>query len=132
MVNSIADSGHIFARTFAGSSLTPGMHNAELMGGMTQVNFMSRLAAQQDISDVAEKLKQISSAILTQSSLRFAITSGEDAIESNTKSLVNFIQGLPTESKTSFNTANSVSFSIFGKFYYLLLTLFYQLESICT
>ncbi|GAA5796196.1 hypothetical protein HPULCUR_001565 [Helicostylum pulchrum] len=100
MVNSIADSGHVFARTFAGSTLTPGMHNAELMGGMTQVSFMSRLAAQQDISDVVEKLKQISSAVLTQSSLRIAITSGEDAVESNTKSLVKFIQGLPTEGKT--------------------------------
>jgi Zn-dependent M16 (insulinase) family peptidase len=100
MINSIADSGHIFARTYAGSSLTPGMHNAELLNGMTQVNFMSRLAAQQDISDVVEKLKQIASAVLTQSSLRIAITSGEDAVESNTKALVNFIQGLPTKGKT--------------------------------
>lgn len=115
MVNSIADSGHVFARTFAGSTLTPGMHNAELMGGMTQVSFMSRLAAQQDISDVVEKLKQISSAVLTQSSLRIAITSGEDAVESNTKSLVKFIQGLPTEGKTI--SINSVSFSCFRKFY---------------
>lgn len=100
MVNSIADSGHIFARTYAGSSLTPGMHNAELMSGMTQVNFMSRLAAQEDISDVVDKLKQIASAVLTQSSLRIAVTSGEDAVEGNTKALVNFIQGLPTEGKT--------------------------------
>lgn len=91
------------------------MHNAELMGGMTQVSFMSRLAAQQDISDVVEKLKQISSAVLTQSSLRIAITSGEDAVESNTKSLVKFIQGLPTEGKTI--SINSVSFSCFRKFY---------------
>ncbi|KAI7863451.1 peptidase M16C associated-domain-containing protein [Mucor mucedo] len=107
MVNSIADSGHIFARTFAGSSLTPGMHNAELMGGMTQVNFMSRLAAQQDISNVVEKLKQIASAVLTQSSLRIAITSGEDAVESNTKALVKFIEGLPTEGKTISTGSNS-------------------------
>lgn len=109
MVNSIADSGHIFARIFAGSSLTPGMANAELMGGMTQVNFMSRLAAQEDISDVVEKLKQIASAVLTQSSLRIAVTSGEDAVESNTKALVNFIQGLPVEGKTI--STGSVSFS---------------------
>ncbi|KAI7908289.1 peptidase M16C associated-domain-containing protein [Cokeromyces recurvatus] len=97
MVNSIADSGHVFARTFAGSSLTPGMHNAEIMSGMTQVKFMSRLAAQEDISDVVTKLKQIASAVLTQSSLRVAITSGEDAIESNTKSLISFLQSLPVE-----------------------------------
>jgi Zn-dependent M16 (insulinase) family peptidase len=108
MVNSIADSGHIFARTYAGSSLTPGMYNAELLSGMTQVNFMSKLAAQEDISVVVDKLQQISSAILTQSSLRVAVTSGEDAVESNTKSLVKFIEGLPTEAKSI--ASNSVSF----------------------
>lgn len=88
------------------------MHNAELMGGMTQVNFMSRLAAQQDISDVVEKLKQIASAVLTQSSLRIAITSGEDAVDSNTKALVNFIQGLPTEGKTISTGSVSIGFGL--------------------
>lgn len=107
MVNSIVDSGHIFARTFAGSSLTPSMYNTELLSGMTQVNFMSKLAGQEDISQVVEKLKEISSAILTQSSLRVAVTSGEDAVETNTKSLVQFIEGLPTEAKSI--ASNSVS-----------------------
>ncbi|CAO0798731.1 unnamed protein product [Mucor circinelloides] len=114
MVNSIADSGHVFARTFAGSSLTPGMHNAELMGGMTQVSFMSRLAAQEDMSDVVDKLKQIASAVLTQSSLRIAITSGEDAVESNTKALVKFIEGLPAEGKS---IASSIDSNVFKPHY---------------
>ncbi|KAG0740501.1 hypothetical protein G6F61_010835 [Rhizopus arrhizus] len=99
MVNSVADSGHIFARTFAGSSLTPSMRNTELTGGLTQVKFMNQLAAKEDISNVVEKLKEIASIVLTQSSLRVAVTCGEDAVESNTKSLVNFIQDLPAESK---------------------------------
>ncbi|KAI8991000.1 peptidase M16C associated-domain-containing protein [Mycotypha africana] len=107
MVNSIADSGHVFARTFAGSSLTPGMYNAELMGGMTQVDFMSRLAAKEDLSEVVDKLKQIASVVLSQPSLRVAITSAEDAVDSNTKSLLKFIQGLPSESKNV--STNSLS-----------------------
>ncbi|KAI8373250.1 peptidase M16C associated-domain-containing protein [Blakeslea trispora] len=99
MANSVAYSGHVFARTFAGASLTPGMHTSEILSGMTQVNFMSRLAAQEDVSKVADKLKQIASAVLTQSSLRIAVTSGEDAVESNTRSLLSFIEGLPMEGK---------------------------------
>jgi Zn-dependent M16 (insulinase) family peptidase len=113
MVNSIADSGHIFARTFAGASLTPGMHNAELMAGMTQVNFMSQLAAKQDMADVVDKLKQIASAVLTQSSLRIAVTCGEDAVESNTNALVDFIQGLPTVGKSIPSESVSAFFNIF-------------------
>ncbi|KAI8083948.1 peptidase M16C associated-domain-containing protein [Gilbertella persicaria] len=104
MVNAVADSGHVFARTFAGASLTPSMHTSELWNGMTQVNFMSRLALQEDVSDISAKLKQIASAVLTQSSLRIAVTSGEDAIEPNTKSLVQFIQGLPTEATAPVTT----------------------------
>ncbi|KAI8978988.1 Metalloenzyme, LuxS/M16 peptidase-like protein [Pilobolus umbonatus] len=100
MVNSIADSGHVFARTYAGSTLTPGMYEAELLAGMTQVRFMSNLAAQEDMSDVAAKLKQIASVVLNQSSLRIAVTSGEDAVECNTKSLVKFIEGLPVHDKS--------------------------------
>ncbi|KAG1179298.1 hypothetical protein G6F70_002435 [Rhizopus microsporus] len=99
MVNSIADAGHIFARTFASSSLTPGMHNTELMSGLTQVRFMNQLAQKEDLSEVVEKLKQIASIVLSQSSLRIAITCGEDAVEPNTKSLVRFIEGLPTDTK---------------------------------
>ena len=99
MANSVAYSGHVFARTYAGASLTPGMHTSEILNGMTQVNFMSRLAAQEDVSEVADKLKQIASAVLTQSSLRIAVTSGEDAVESNTKSLLGFIEGLPMDGK---------------------------------
>jgi hypothetical protein len=60
---------------------------------------MNQLAAKEDISNVVEKLKEIASIVLTQSSLRVAVTCGEDAVESNTKSLVNFIQDLPAESK---------------------------------
>ncbi|KAL0090894.1 peptidase M16C associated-domain-containing protein [Phycomyces blakesleeanus] len=99
LVNSIADSGHVFARAYAGSTLTPTMRNSELLGGMSQMNFMSQMAAKEDLSDVVNKLKTIADAVLKQSSLRVAITCGEDAVSSNEKALSGFISSLPIQGK---------------------------------
>lgn len=57
MVNSVADSGHLYARRYASSTLTPAMTHAEIYGGMTQVDFMNKLANTEDLSDVVSKLK---------------------------------------------------------------------------
>jgi presequence protease len=57
MVNSVADSGHAYARRFASSTLTPAMSHSEVYGGMTQVDFMNKLANTEDLSDVISKLK---------------------------------------------------------------------------
>ncbi|KAI9253614.1 peptidase M16C associated-domain-containing protein [Sporodiniella umbellata] len=108
MVNSVADSGHVFARTLAGASLSPSMKHTELTSGLSQVKFMNQLASMEDVSDVSAKLKLIASAVLSQSSLRIAVTCGEDAIEPNTKSLVKFIQGLPAETQKPIPTEHSV------------------------
>ncbi|KAI8368267.1 peptidase M16C associated-domain-containing protein [Radiomyces spectabilis] len=101
LVNSIADSGHVFARTYASSMLTPAMQNAEILSGMSQVAFMSQLAATEDLSNVVAKLKEISSLVLKQGSLRVAVTCGEDAISTNEKSLIKFISSLPEQGKAS-------------------------------
>ncbi|KAG0183072.1 Mitochondrial presequence protease [Apophysomyces sp. BC1021] len=97
LVNSVAEAGHVFARTFAGSTLTPAMENSELLSGMTQVNFMSHLAAKEDLSDIVQKLKEIASIVLKQSSLRVAITCGEDAVAKNENALARFISSLSEE-----------------------------------
>ena len=100
-MNSIVDSGHVFARTYAGSTLTPAMHTAERLSGMTQVSFMSRLAAQTDLTGVQEKLKTISSIVLKQPTLRVAVTCGEGAVSANEKALIRFISALPDHAGTS-------------------------------
>ncbi|CAO3606883.1 unnamed protein product [Cunninghamella blakesleeana] len=97
IVNSIADSGHVFARAYAGSTLTPAVHNTELLSGLTQANFISGLANIEDVADISKKLKEIANIVLKQDSLRVAITCGEDAVSSNTSSLINFIEQLPTD-----------------------------------
>ncbi|KAI7860572.1 peptidase M16C associated-domain-containing protein [Circinella umbellata] len=97
LVNSVADSGHVFARTYAASSLTPGMHNAEILSGMTQVAFMNQLAATEDLSDVVTKLKTIAATVLKQPTLRVAVTCGEDVVSANESALSRFISSLPND-----------------------------------
>ncbi|CAO3597204.1 unnamed protein product [Absidia cylindrospora] len=110
LVNSIADSGHIFARTYAGSSLTPTMNNTEILSGLTQADFMSKLAAQEDVSDVSNKLKEIAAIVLKQDSLRVAVTCGEDAVSSNETSLIKFLTHLPSPSASELSTPTSSVF----------------------
>ncbi|RUP41802.1 Metalloenzyme, LuxS/M16 peptidase-like protein [Jimgerdemannia flammicorona] len=97
LVNSVADSGHGYARTFAASTITPAMVRAtsELYNGMTQVDFMNQLAATENFSDVVQKLKTIASHVLKHTSLRVAITCGEESVSMNEKALSTFLTALP-------------------------------------
>ncbi|KAI9305038.1 peptidase M16C associated-domain-containing protein [Cunninghamella echinulata] len=97
IVNSIADSGHVFARAYAGSTLTPAVYNTELLSGLTQANFISGLANLEDVAEISNKLKEIANFVLKQDSLRVAITCGDDAVSANTGALIKFIEQLPTE-----------------------------------
>ncbi|KAF9315519.1 Mitochondrial presequence protease [Podila horticola] len=81
--NSVADSGHTFARTNAGSHLTPAGNASELYGGMTQVQFMNALSHKEDLSEVSQRLKEIAALAIKRSSLRLALTCGEDQIPRN-------------------------------------------------
>ncbi|ORX53065.1 hypothetical protein DM01DRAFT_1322754 [Hesseltinella vesiculosa] len=126
MVNSIADAGHAFARTYAGSTLTSTLHVTEKMRGMTQVNFMNALANIEDLSSVSAKLKEIAQLVLKQDTMRVAVTCGSDAISKNETALLSFLEALddthsgvkapasvfsPHYSRTFFPLPFSVNFS---------------------
>ncbi|KAG0345907.1 Mitochondrial presequence protease, partial [Podila humilis] len=81
--NSVADSGHAFARTNAGSFLTPAGNSSELYGGMSQVQFMNALSQKEDLSEVSQRLKEIAALAIKRSSLRLALTCGEDQMPRN-------------------------------------------------
>ncbi|OZJ06238.1 hypothetical protein BZG36_00782 [Bifiguratus adelaidae] len=98
LVNSVAESGHVFARTIAESSLTPSRAASEVYGGMTQVDFMSKLAETEDLSDVIAKLKAIAAIALKKSSIRAAVTCGEESVQANEETLTQFLSGLSTQS----------------------------------
>ncbi|KAH8556273.1 peptidase M16C associated-domain-containing protein [Umbelopsis sp. PMI_123] len=98
MVNSVADSGHAYARRYASSTLTPAMAHSEIYGGMTQVDFMNKLANTEDLSDVISKLKLIASLVLKQSSLRVAVTCDDSVVGKNEQALTKFLSSLSKDS----------------------------------
>ncbi|ORY02652.1 hypothetical protein K493DRAFT_405243 [Basidiobolus meristosporus CBS 931.73] len=102
LLNSIPDSGHVFARGFASSSLSPAMKMSEISGGLTQVELASNLAKNLDnINDVVEKLKAIQSFVFNKSSLRVAVNATEEALANNQKYLKPFLNGLASNSPTA-------------------------------
>ena len=103
-VNSIAESGHAYARRFAEASLTPVGQLTEQISGMTQVQMTARLAArpiEEGLSDVMAKLKAIQGiAISGGSTMRVALTCGAESVATNEASLQTFLQCLPPNTST--------------------------------
>ncbi|KAG0213433.1 Mitochondrial presequence protease [Mortierella sp. GBA30] len=96
--NSVADSGHVFARTNAGSRLTPAGHASELYGGMTQVQFMNALSQKEDLSEASQRLREIAELAIKRSSLRLALTCGEDQMSRNENVVSQFVSRLDARS----------------------------------
>lgn len=57
LVNSLAGSGHSYARLFAQAHLSPGGRLSEVIGGLTQVRLLSELAATQDYGRAIDSFK---------------------------------------------------------------------------
>ncbi|KAJ4300914.1 Mitochondrial presequence protease [Kalmusia sp. IMI 367209] len=98
-INSIAESGHSFARTFAEAGLTPVGRLNEQTGGLSQIKLTTGLAsrpAAESLNDVIEKLKAIQSfTIANGNQLRVALTCGPESSTPNQKALGQFLSSLP-------------------------------------
>ncbi|ODQ51746.1 hypothetical protein SAICODRAFT_59210 [Saitoella complicata NRRL Y-17804] len=95
IVNSIADSGHAFARTYAASMISPSARSSEIFGGMTQMKLISQLATIEDLSEVIAKLKAIAQIAFSRSSMRVALTCGQESLDTNEQLLGEFLRGFP-------------------------------------
>ncbi|KAF2795615.1 mitochondrial presequence protease [Melanomma pulvis-pyrius CBS 109.77] len=99
-INSIAESGHSFARTFAEAGLTPIGRLNEQTSGLTQVKFTTGLASRpltESLSDVVDKLKAIQAfAISNSTQLRVALNCGSESSTSNQEALRHFLDSLPS------------------------------------
>jgi len=94
-VNSLAESGHVFARTFAAAHLTPAARMNEVHSGMTQVRLISNLAAKEIYNDVLIKLRKIGEFAARQNGLRAAITCTPSSASANEAAVTKFIESLP-------------------------------------
>ena len=66
----IVDAGHQYAMTSSSASLTPSSHLSEVFTGLTQAEFLKKVAIE-DMSSVAEKLRIIAAHVFDSSQLRY-------------------------------------------------------------
>ena len=103
-LNAIAGSGHSYARRFAEASLIPQASLSEQTSGLTQIQETATLAQRlpsEGYGDIVQHLKAIQRfAIAKSSSLRTAITCGQESVLSNESALTKFLSVLPAASST--------------------------------
>lgn len=95
----------MYAKSFASSTLTPALASDELFSGLSHIKFMNQLSEIADLTEVATKLEQLAAVAIHQSSLRVAVTCGEEAVNDNIKYLSNFIGTLPTDTTIKASSA---------------------------
>jgi Zn-dependent M16 (insulinase) family peptidase len=104
-VNSIASSGHVFARTAAEADISEYGRLREQVGGLSQVKLVTSLASRPEsegLADVIEKLKAIQKfAFSGSSTFRTAITCGSESVSENEAQLQKFLSTLPSVAQSS-------------------------------
>ncbi|MCJ1313758.1 Mitochondrial presequence protease [Agyrium rufum] len=136
-LDSVAGSGHAYARRSADSALTPQSSYAEQVGGLTQVSYIGSLASRpqsQGLQDVITQLRQIQQFALTNTSkLRTSITCGLESVTENENSLSKFLSELPkNDVALSENSKTLATSSTLKTFYPLPYQVYYSAMSFPT
>jgi presequence protease len=135
-VNSIAESGHGYARRFAEAGLTPEGRLKEEIAGLSQVRLTAKLAGRapaEGLQDVIEELKTIQRfAISSGGTMRTAITCGTESISRNEEQLQQFLNSLPQETTTPATRAKTISPSNGKTFFPLPYQVYYTAHAIRT
>ena len=74
MMNSVAHNGHMFARKVAAATLSPSSYYSEIYGGLSQVEWMNKLAAVEQLDGIVEQMKDIAVFLNKNSNVRCALT----------------------------------------------------------
>eukprot|EP01134_Creolimax_fragrantissima_P007471 CFRG7471T1 len=97
MANSVSDSGHHFAITRAAASLSPFDATTELYTGLTQIDFIRKLAEQPEQSQTLSYLRDLASYIFTSSNIRCAINADGNGMDMAHTHLCSLLSTLPTK-----------------------------------
>ena len=104
-VNSIASSGHVYARGYAEAGLTHYFRIKEQVSGLSQVKLVSSLASRPEdegLADVVEKLKAIQKlAFAGAGNFRTAVTCGTESVSTNEAALQTFLSALPKSEQSA-------------------------------
>ncbi len=95
--NSIPGSGHSYAARGAARGLTAGARLRDEWAGLTQIQFVRRIAAckPEELSETAEKLKTIGKMLLHRNGIRCAVTAEKSSFPGIEGALSPFLEALP-------------------------------------
>lgn len=136
-VDSIAESGHAYARRYAMSGLTPEGRLNEQISGLTQVKLTTSLAGHSEpgqLRGVIEKLKAIQAIASSNGGrMRVAINCGSESASSNEKMLQNFLSTLPAKAMQKAASSSSPKLSRNAKsFFPLPFQVYYSAMAVST
>ncbi|XP_046643709.1 presequence protease, mitochondrial-like [Daphnia pulicaria] len=92
--NSLTHSGHHFAMTHAGSSLTPTAHLKELDEGVTYIRRVKAIAETNQFEPLLECMHEIAKHVLVKNNMRCALNMTADSQEEATKHLEGFVSSV--------------------------------------
>jgi Zn-dependent M16 (insulinase) family peptidase len=100
-IGSVAESGHSFARNFAGGSISNAKAISESISGIEQLQFLNKLNTwtQDDAtfqSNIIDKLVELQKYLISSKDLRFSLISDEASVLENEKLISSFVTKLPT------------------------------------
>lgn len=99
-VNSISSRGHSYAMASAASNLQPSSALMETYGGMTHVNFLSKIAGQ-DAWSVASQMKELADLLLNKNNMRVALNAQTDTMPGLVNKTEAFLSNLKTSSSSN-------------------------------
>ena len=95
--STIVDSGHSFARSYAASSLTSGAAAAELLGGLSQLQFVTRMASSEDLSSTMQNLQRIASLLVNRNLLKCLVTTPDHMMSAVERVLEPLFHSMPNQ-----------------------------------
>lgn len=103
MAGSISNRGHSYAMSHSCSRVNAASNLSEILGGMTQVSTMKKLAEgdESSIHRVIEDLQKIGGIVLNKDNIRFAINGTSDQMPVFQNKIEKFIHALPGSPKSS-------------------------------
>lgn len=101
-ISGVAESGHSYARNYAGASVSRSKAISESLSGIEQLQFLSKLNSwvQDDElfqKNIIDKLQELKKYLLSSQGLRFSLISDEASILENEKLLSSFVSKLPSD-----------------------------------
>jgi len=105
-ISGVAESGHSYARNYAGSGVSKAKAISESLNGIEQLQFLNKLNTwvQDDElfqKNIIDKLNELKQYLINSQGLRFSLISDEASVLENEKLISSFVSKLPSENINS-------------------------------